>query len=58
MEVIICNSGSLEAEMGEDSMFEASLGYKVKSGVKNKQTNILGGKEGRTTSDPTQVYCT
>lgn len=56
--MIICNSGSLEAEMGEDSMFEASLGYKVKSGVKNKQTNILGGKEGRTTSDPTQVYCT
>lgn len=35
--VIICNSGSLEAEMGENCMYEASLGYKVRSGVKTNQ---------------------
>lgn len=38
--MIICDSGTHETEMGEDCIFEASLGYKVRSGVKNKQTTL------------------
>lgn len=48
---MICNSGTQETDMGEDCMFEASLGYKVRSGVKtNKQTTF-----GVVRSEPPQI---